>query len=457
MSGWISLSPRTGIVSLLVLALAALALSTPARADSAPEIKVTPFAENKGEMEITVLKHGKAKGLVELLDAQGNVVKTLYAGRLGPQHNTFRLMAGRDLPAGNYTVRYRETLGLQFEASLKRPGTPDGKWLNPGDIHLVNGKLYVFDCGLDEKDPIKKLAGFIRLNLDGTPDTSFAENGYAPISYRYPHVSCMGVDPEGNMYVSNGYHSTEVFDKNGKSTKRHLAGWNNEPYGPICTGWVNANFVGEGNKIYFPTGYGNMKVYDRTKDNFDGALFFKTLPASVSFGRSIVVSGNTIYIANQYGQIERYIDTGKEIKSQYTTAPEDKLPTPGGFALSGSILWTCVTGPGPGPFWDSGGGGELVLFYDDGNSMEMFDRFGTPGFTEDQVEFLNPSAVAIDPTGTIAWVTENGLTPVPPTGPAGSPQGNARLRKFKITAEKTAQAALTLSAPVAQKQAAATK
>ncbi len=453
MSGRISLNSRIWILSLLCLALIGTGFLSPAHADPVPEIKISPYAENKAEMEVSILKHGKGKALVELLDDKGNVVKTLYAGRLNAQHNTFRFLAGRDVPAGNYSVRYRENFSLEYQSSLKRPGTPDGKWINPGDIHLANGKLYVYDAGLSETDPVKKLAGFIRLNLDGTPDTSFADNGYAPVTFKGVHVSAMGIDPEGNLYASNGYHSTEVFDKNGKTTKRYLAGWNNDPSGPICTGWINANYVGDGNKIYFPTGYGNMKVYDRTKAGFDGALYFKTLPASISFGRSIVVHGNTIYLANQYGQIERYTDTGKDIKTQYATQPEEKLPNPGGFCLNGSLLWSCVTGPSPGPFWDSGGGGEIVLFYDDGDSIGIFERFGNPGLAEDQLEFMNPSAIAVDPTNTIAWITENGLTPS--NAPAGSPPGNARLRKFKITSEKSAQASFTLTTPPSQKQASA--
>jgi hypothetical protein len=455
MSGWLSFKFNTWIVSLIALAIVGFCLPQPLTAQPntpTPEIKITPF-ENNGELEIAILKFSKAKALVELLDERGTVVKTLYAGRLSAQHNTFRLLAGRDIPAGNYTVRYRESLGLQYQASFKRPGTPDGKWLNPGDIHLSNGKLYVYDAGLDEKDPIKKLAGFVRLNLDGSIDTSFADNGFALTGYRGLHVSSMAIDPEQNLYVSNGYHSTEVYDKDGKFTKRYVAGWNNEPYGPICTGWVNASYVGEGNKIYFPTGYGNIKVYDRTKSGFDGALYYKVLPDSVSFGRSILVKGSTIYLANQHGRIERYTDTGKEIKTQYAADPDDKLPNPGGFDISGNILWTCATGPCAGPFWDSGGGGEIVLFHDNGSSIEMFDRFGNPGMTENAVEFLHPSAVAVDPSATTIWVTENGFVPNP--APAGSPPGNARVRQFKVTAEKTAEAKLNLVSP--NKQAAATQ
>ena len=54
------------------------------------------------------------------------------------------------------------------------------------------------------------------------------------------------------------------------------------------------------------------------------------------------------------------------------------------FALgvaSAGLVWVASHGPGFGPYWDSGGGGEVALYWDDraARQLRLVARFGMPG------------------------------------------------------------------------------
>jgi len=110
---------------------------------------------------------------------------------------------------------------------------------------------------------------------------------------------------------------------------------------------------------------------------------------------------------------------------------------PCGPSAAGGLIWVVDHGPA-GPFWDSGGDNDLLLFWDSGDDLVFFGRYGGPGKAKDKLEFLNPSAVAQTPDHLELWVTEDGM-PV-----LDGQHGNARVRKFKITAEKTEEVPLEL-------------
>ena len=109
-----------------------------------------------------------------------------------------------------------------------------------------------------------------------------------------------------------------------------------------------------------------------------------------------------------------------------------------GPCASAGLVWVAAHGPGPGPFWDSGGGGEVLLFCDDGSKITLIECFGTPGVAANRLEFLNPSAVVMTPDHQELWVVEDGLAN------ADGPPGNARVRHFKIRAAHSEEAPLEL-------------
>ena len=126
------------------------------------------------------------------------------------------------------------------------------------------------------------------------------------------------------------------------------------------------------------------------------------------------------------------------------------------------LVMVAAHGPGYGPFWDSGGGGEVVLFWDDmqGKAIRLISRWGEPGVAASEpvakstgpdrsdpkvaralpMNFLNPSSAALSPDHLDLWITEDSLNNVE------GPPGNARVRRFKLNATRTEEIELDLSA-----------
>jgi hypothetical protein len=170
-------------------------------------------------------------------------------------------------------------------------------------------------------------------------------------------------------------------------------------------------------------------VYDRTKDGFAGAIYTFTIADVNGMPRMICsdMQGSVYYVGLSH-KVGKYTDTGTALVPGYQSKPDAKLARPTGGCASAGLIWWASHGPGFGPYWDSGGGGEVVLFWDDGKELKVIDRFGVPGTAADRLQFLNPSAVAMDPAHDEVWVTEDGVE-----NPDG-PKGNARVRKFVLKA-----------------------
>lgn len=283
----------------------------------------------------------------------------------------------------------------------------------------------------------------LRLNLDGTADTTFGEGGWAKVAESEGQYGLRGiaVDESGTIYIGSGGHSVRVFSPTGERTDREIGGWDGEPHGPKCTPWANSVAVGPGNKLYIPNSYGNMKVYDRTKAGFDGILYHTTLAGG---GGALPRAGacdaltHVVYVVNSSHAVERYVDDGKSIAHAYTAKADFRTPIATGPYASGGLIWIAAHGPGYGPYWDSGGGGEVVLLWDNGQSIELVDRFGYPGVETEELAFLNPSAVVMDQTHRTVWVAEDGQA-----NPDGPP-GNARVRRFRLHAVHTEELPIEL-------------
>src|SRR6185436_11985001 len=97
-------------------------------------------------------------------------------------------------------------------------------------------------------------------------------------------------------------------------------------------------------------------------------------------------------------------------------------------------------GPGFGPYWDSGGGGEIVLYWDDQDAkkLKIILRYGAPGSGDAPTEFLNPASAVMSRDQTDLWVTEDGLQN------REGPPGNARVRRYIIKSAQTEDLDFTL-------------
>jgi hypothetical protein len=232
-----------------------------------------------------------------------------------------------------------------------------------------------------------------------------------------------------------------VYDRDGKLTTQTIGGWEAPPLdSKWCTPGPASVAFGPDNRIYIPGGpYANGKVYDRTKNGHEGILYPFVLPECEGLDRYICGDNRGVfYTCGRADQVTKHVDDGKAVKIIFTTPPTLKLARPTGGCAGGGLVWWACHGPGYGPYWDSGGGGEIVLLWDTGKDLTFIDRFGVPGLAEDAVEFLNPSAVSVNAQQTEVWVTEDGGTNTE------GPKGNARVRRFLLKAKSVEEAAIEL-------------
>ncbi len=392
--------------------------------------------------------------LLEVVETKtGKVVKTLYAGIMTPGQS-YPVERGRKLSPGSYKIRYREGINFALDGSLSI--SKGQKWCNPADVLATDKAVFVWDCGRQppkppkngttppppspvQEDPAEGRAFIYKFLYDGKPDVSFGDHGRVgpflgpkdgtPQMTRYYDIRSIAADTEGHVYIGSTYHDVLVVDPNGERSSQTIGGYDGDPHGPKCTAWVNALAVGWKNRLYIPNGYGNIKVYDTTKSKFDGILYAAKLPGYIGDGRSIAADmAGAVYVINRAGRIQRFLDKGTTLEAEYGSAPDVKMVEPMGICASGGLVWAASHG-GP-PLWDSDGG-EILMFWDNDSEFQCVEHYGMAGKSADKLEFLNPSAVAMSPDHVNVWVTEDGA--INDEGPPG----NARVRKFKITAART--------------------
>jgi DNA-binding beta-propeller fold protein YncE len=430
---------RASLAALLVLASAALA--------HAQTISAVPNKEGTGVTVEVSRAAADAKGVIELVNNETKaVVATLYAGAMKQMPKTTLTYAGHK--PGVYTLRYRENLDLKFDTEIKRPDTADGKWVSPSDVKITPMGIYVYDAGkVEEAGAVNKPGGSIfKFNKDLSTDLAFGKGGALNVGYR-PNITNFVVDEKGNLYLSSGSHHVAVYDWKGTPQTLRLGSTEVFLKDPknLSTTWVNAVALGEDNKIYI-TSKSPLRVYDRTKNANTGFLYSAKDSQPMSWGPSITASGKSVYIADAKHQITKYNDDGKTLVKQYATAhkPTELIFGPTGLTLSGNLLWVAARGPGAGPFWDSGGGDEILLYWDNGTSLQLFQRYGTPGSAVDALQFHQPIGVGVSPDGSKLWVAEDGRGDVTGKTPQGSPLGNARVRVFDIRPKSTAETVISI-------------
>lgn len=405
-------------------------------------------SKDGARIQVTPSRPG-SDGLLELVeDRSGRCVRTLWAGSLGSK-KTIPLGKEAKLPAGTYRVRYREGLGLAPDSALTLPGSV--KWSNPTDLVLTEKAIYVYEQGLGEpskegEEPKAMSSGtnvpyIHKFNKDGTPDARFADRGRLgplPSAPYWPAhaIRSFGVDEAGCVYVGSGYHEVLVFDPSGDKTPVKIGGYAAEgPDAGSVTMNVNSIVCGPNHRIYLPGMFGDLMVYDRTKEGLEGFLYKATLASTrPGLHRCVATDGEGgVYAIDHASTLQKFRDTGKALLPAYAADPSDKLSFPTGPSASGGLLWVAAHG-GP-PTWDSDGG-EVVLFWDNQESLQRVARFGKPGKAPDKVQFMNPSAAVQTPDHLALWVVEDGMPN------AEGPPGNARVRKFTISSTKSEEAPL---------------
>jgi hypothetical protein len=441
----LNFSKRSHWTAALAVAVTALAGSV-AWAGSA--ITVEPVANPAGVRISVQPPTNGGWALVQIVDpATGNVLKTVHAGRIRPR-DSHVVVASDQLPAGSYKIRYRQGVELTLAGDVKRPDPKQPTWLNPTDLVLSGPWIYILDSGEKVETPtpeptpekLLKDACIFKMDRQGKPDPSFGEAGRLALPGLWG-LNAFVVEPGSTrLILSHLGHQVNVYDPNGKPTEQIIGSWDGDPHGPKCTVWCNAIALGHGNRIYIPApGYGNGKVYDRTKNGFDGIMYRFEIPDVNGIGRMICTDQKgAVYTSGSSNFITRYIDDGTTCKPAYKSDPELKLAKPTGGSASGDLTWWAAHGPGFGPYWDSGGGGEVVLFWDTGKELKLVDRYGIPGTAADKMQFLNPCAVIMDPTHNEVFILEDG------TPNKEGPRGNARVRRFELKAKHSEEVTFEL-------------
>lgn len=421
---------------------------------AAPLLKVTADADGRGAtIEVSPSQPG-VSGLLEVLDAQGECLKTLRAGRF-TTGRPFHISIQDGLKPGPYRIRYREDLTLTPDQDLLLPRKE--KWVNPCDVAITGKGVYILDRGIPATEAVvKKEEGasgeaptdqgathVYKFTHDGKPDPSFGDRGRATISEKPSShiVVSLAADPSGYVYLPSELAEVRVFDPTGAVPAPGIGG---SAEGAQSTTWAGALTLGPGKLIYiFSGGLRNLSVYDRTSAGFEGFRYGLKTERTGTTSRSIGSDRRgAIYMATQTDLLLQKIDdTGKELKESYRSDPSDKMYLPMGPSAEAGLIWVADHGPGGGPFWDSGGGGEVLLFWDSGRELSLVSRFGSPGLSKDKLEFLNPCSTAQTPDHLGLWVMEDGLPN------ADGPPGNARVRRFKIGCARSEEATVELKSP----------
>lgn len=464
-------------------------IALPLLAGERPSLKVE-MADDGKHVRIQVFPSKLSDtSLLELLDdATGDCVRTIHAGTFSDDQ-VFFLPRNRGVKPGRYRVRLRQGIGIEVDKELAPPG--GGAWVNPCDIALTDKALYVLDSGRTKARRVKEgpdpeeivevggtfLYKFLR---DGSLDSSFADSGRLTIRDRPSAIRSFAVDDAGLIYlplgghyikprespddwgdrtvvggynavdgwttVPGGAYHVEIWDGSGKRLPRAIGGYmrGGDPdfYTPRGRNTQNVNSVtlGPGMHIYLHVfDYGVIRAYDRTKNGLDGALYSTTQHALLggSLPRCIASDRNgAIYLGAAGQRILKIRDDGKELKAVYASEPEARMVHPTGPSVSGDLVWVAANGPGE-PFWDTGGGGAVFLFWDTGDDLRRVADYGKPGTSREGLEFLNPAATAASRDRTGLWVAEDGMAN------AEGPPGNARVRHFKITATRSEEAPFT--------------
>ncbi|MBI4024471.1 MAG: hypothetical protein HY360_05785 [Verrucomicrobia bacterium] len=412
-------------------------------------LKVQPSTDGKdARIEVSASKTG-GLGLLELLDAKsGHCIKTLHAGSFSKEQ-TFSIGRNHDLGPGSYRIRYRGGITLAADMELTLPGKE--KWSNPTGIALRGKGVYVLDGGIPSAPPARKedestaeempvtpATYLYKFSLDGKPDAAFGDRGRAALFDKPTGMTNLAVDDKGLIYLPSGGHEVLVWSETGERMPQAIGGIEDAKSARHTT-WTSGAALGPDRLIYILSGC-MIRVYDRTKNGFDGFLYTGRFTHPNNFGQSIATdrSGSIYLIAHPVNVFQKIHDTGKEIKEGYVAGAEDKMYAPMGLSAGGSLVWIADHGPGPGPFWDSGGGNEIILFWDNGERLILLDRYGAGGKARDRLEFINPCATAQSPDHTELWVAEDGVKN------ADGPPGNARVRKFRITAAASEEIPLEL-------------
>ncbi|MBI4026438.1 MAG: hypothetical protein HY360_15745 [Verrucomicrobia bacterium] len=357
------------------------------------------------------------------------------------------------LNPGSYRVRYREGITLVPDGAVPLPNKEH--WVNPTDIAINAKGVYVLDRGTPEVPECKNEDGTItpavpgvgatylyRFSRDGKPDTAFADRGRLTVTEKPTRVWSVAVDENGVIYFPTGGHNVMVFDPSGEKTGQTIGGYEDDPKSDRNTTWISWIALGPGKRIYLF--FGNViRVYDRTKNAFDGILYSGTSAYSKQVGGNIggnMISSDrqgAVYIASEAHQLEKLHDDGKKIMPCYSYRIEHNMCNPMGPSAVGGLIWVVTHGPSS-PFWDSGGSGEMVLFWDSGQELVLVEQYGKPGKASDKLEFINPCAAAQTPDHLELWVVEDGLAN------ADGPPGNARVRRFQISAAESEEVLFTL-------------
>jgi len=247
--------------------------------------------------------------------------------------------------------------------------------------------------------------------------------------------------------VPSGGYYVEIWDGAGKRVPRVIGGYHSggdpgfwTPKGRN-TQHVNSVALGPDQRIYLHIlDYGAIRVYDRTKNGLDGCLYSAAHNHALGGSLPRCLAANrmgALYLCTSTKQILKLVDTGKELRTAYCSEPEPRMILPTGLSVSGDLIWVAANGPGD-PFWDSGNGEEVLLFWDNGEEIQLVEQYGKAGTGRDKLEFMNPSATAQSGNHLELWVAEDGMA-----NPEG-PSGNARVRRFKITSSESEEAVFNL-------------
>jgi len=371
-------------------------------------MKVDKEAMKQGDVCLITCQIKKPGDIqIQVLDAQGKVVRTLlaYQTKMKAEYPwNGKDNAGKLLPAGNYTVRVSAGLKPQLDKTFGKDGALT-EFTSPFDVAIdTAGSLYLADHG-------DKL--ICKLTADGKPVEGFANKGKL-IPQGNPALQAIKVDKAGYIYTTGPFHNIAKYDKKGNFVSV-IGGWFLDEKGqhtPENTVSPLDFALGE-DKIYIQRGGADgVVVFNPAFSGKDGFIFkssgnpfvYSPQPPGIGYcgpGMDATPDG-TLYGVGLWGQLTKAVDTGEDIEAKYnaTLGPDGMaMRNPTGVAIApDGTIWVAD--------W---GNGRLIRFFDTGGALVPVSAFGQQAENAlEQGGFVNPHGVAVSADGKYLYVAEDG-------------------------------------------------
>lgn len=308
---------------------------------------------------------------------------------------------GKPVKPGKYIIKVEADEQITLDKTFGENGVISD-FISPFTVRVApDGNVWVLDkgdkylCKFDKNGkPKNDIEGENKIKIGNATNFVFDKDGFIYISSG--HHQMYKMDQKGNILMKYAGYKT-VKDEKGRSV-----------HTPETTTWGQVIGLGPDNKLYIWS-YDGLSVYNRGFPDFGGYLYklksvLPSHPPSIGYtGPSGISNEKTgeIYWLWHTSVLEKFVDTGKEVKRLYAYSKRNKnLP---GYLSSPTAAGTNWFGELYIANW---GNSRIEKMFDTGGEFKWVKCIGSPGKNIESAEFLGLHDVYVD--GDYIYVAEDG-------------------------------------------------